>query len=82
MEVLVASAQKNLLEERMRLCAELWQADVKAEFSYKKNPKLLAQLQYCEETGIPFALIIGESEIQRGVVKLRNVATREEVEVS
>ena len=28
-EVYVASAQKNLLEERMKLCNMLWAADVK-----------------------------------------------------
>lgn len=52
------------------------------EQSYKKNPKLLAQLQYCEESGIPWAAILGESELQRGIVKLRNVATREEIEIA
>jgi len=80
-EVYVASAQKNLLEDRMRLCKELWDANIKAEHSYKHNPKLLAQLQYCEEMGIPLAAILGESELARGVVKLRQVATRQEIEV-
>ncbi|GFG31095.1 hypothetical protein Cfor_04594 [Coptotermes formosanus] len=80
-EVYVASAQKNLLEDRMQLCKELWDADIKAEHSYKHNPKLLAQLQYCEEMGIPLAAILGESELARGVVKLRQVATRQEIEV-
>ena len=42
---------------------------------------MLSQLQYCEEHGIPFALIIGESELANGVVKLRVVETREEIEV-
>lgn len=46
---------------------------------YKKNPKLLNQLQYCEDTGIPLVAIIGEQELKDGVVKLRVVATREEV---
>ena len=49
--------------------------------SYKANPKLLVQLQTCEEFGIPFALILGQSELERNVVKLRHVASREEVEV-
>jgi histidyl-tRNA synthetase len=48
---------------------------------YRTNPKLLDQLQYCEDRQIPFALIIGDSELQRGVVKLRTVATREERDV-
>ena len=52
-----------------------------ATHSAKKNPKMLNQLQYCEENGIPFAVIIGESELQKGVVKLRNIETREETEI-
>ena len=53
-----------------------------AEQSYKKNPKMLNQLQYCEENAIPYAIVIGESELQQGIVKLRTIATREEVDVS
>lgn len=50
-----------------------------AELMYKKNPKLLSQLQYCEESGIPLVAILGEQELKDGVIKLRVVATREEV---
>ncbi|NWI13695.1 SYHC protein, partial [Crypturellus soui] len=78
-QVLVASAQKKLLEERLKLISELWDAGIKAEMLYKKNPKLLNQLQYCEDTGIPLVAIVGEQELKDGVVKLRVVATREEV---
>uniref|UniRef100_A0AAQ4PBF4 histidine--tRNA ligase n=1 Tax=Gasterosteus aculeatus aculeatus TaxID=481459 RepID=A0AAQ4PBF4_GASAC len=81
-QVMVASAQKNLLEERLRLLTELWNAGIKAEVMYKKNPKLLSQLQHCEESGIPLVAILGEQELKDGVVKLRVVASREEVDVS
>ncbi|GAB5566789.1 histidine--tRNA ligase [Prionailurus iriomotensis] len=77
-QVLVASAQKRLLEERLKLVSELWDAGIKAELLYKKNPKLLNQLQYCEEAGIPLVAIIGEQELKDGVIKLRSVASREE----
>uniref|UniRef100_A0A4W3JSU9 histidine--tRNA ligase n=1 Tax=Callorhinchus milii TaxID=7868 RepID=A0A4W3JSU9_CALMI len=80
-QVLVAAAQKKLLEERMKLVAELWNSGIKAEITYKKNPKLLNQLQYCEETGIPLVAILGEQELKDGVVKLRDVVTREEVDI-
>ncbi|XP_006866227.1 PREDICTED: histidine--tRNA ligase, cytoplasmic isoform X2 [Chrysochloris asiatica] len=80
-QVLVASAQKKLLEERLKLVSELWDAGIKAELLYKKNPKLLNQLQYCEEAGIPLVAIIGEQELKDGVIKLRSVANREEVDV-
>ncbi|XP_043376132.1 histidine--tRNA ligase, cytoplasmic isoform X1 [Dermochelys coriacea] len=80
-QVLVAAAQKKLLEERLKLISELWDSGIKAEMLYKKNPKLLNQLQYCEDTGIPLVAIIGEQELKDEVVKLRVVATREEVDV-
>uniref|UniRef100_A0AAQ5YJ60 histidine--tRNA ligase n=1 Tax=Amphiprion ocellaris TaxID=80972 RepID=A0AAQ5YJ60_AMPOC len=81
-QVMVASAQKNLLEERLRLVTELWNAGIKAEVMYKKNPKLLSQLQHCEESGIPLVAILGEQELKDGVVKLRVVATREEIDIA
>eukprot|EP00092_Neocalanus_flemingeri_P043584 GFUD01048064.1.p1 GENE.GFUD01048064.1~~GFUD01048064.1.p1 ORF type:complete len:619 (-),score=180.36 GFUD01048064.1:26-1882(-) len=80
-QVFVITAQKNLVEERMKIVGELWSNDIRTEHSYKKNPKMLNQLQYCEENGIPLAVVIGESELEKGVVKLRSISSREEVEV-
>ncbi|ESO08078.1 hypothetical protein HELRODRAFT_156647 [Helobdella robusta] len=80
-EVFVASAQKNLAEKRAELCRMLWDAGIKTEQAYKYNPKLLNQLQYCEENKIPIAVIVGEAELEKGVVKLRKVKTREERDV-
>ncbi|KRX84655.1 Histidine--tRNA ligase, cytoplasmic, partial [Trichinella sp. T6] len=80
-DVFVASAQKNLIKYRMSICSELWRSSIKAEMSYKANPKLLQQLQYCEENGIPLAVIIGEREIEKNIVKIRDVASRQEEEV-
>jgi histidyl-tRNA synthetase len=80
-DVFVASAQKNLVGERLKLCKQLWDADIRTEQSYKASPKLLTQLQYCELMGIPLAIVIGDGEIQNNVVKIRNVAARTEREV-
>lgn len=80
-QVYVASAQKDLLEERMKLCSFLWKNGINAEHSYKKNPKLLQQLQYCEDNGIPWVVIVGEVEIEKKVVKLREVSSRKEEEI-
>lgn len=100
-QVYVAAAQKNLLEDRMKICTELWDIGIKVrrflystpcdvihffvylqtEMSYKANPKLLGQLQTCEEQGIPWAIIIGQSELEKGVVKLRHVVSRHEEEI-
>ncbi|KXJ83570.1 hypothetical protein RP20_CCG004949 [Aedes albopictus] len=80
-EVYVASAHKGLHLKRMEVLNKLWDAGVKAEHPYKQNPKLLAQLQYCEENQIPFAVVLGDGELSRGVVKLREISTRKEDEV-
>ncbi len=45
----------------------------------KRNPKMLDQLQYCEKNQIELCVIIGGSELEAGIVKIRRVATREEV---
>ncbi|XP_041462823.1 histidine--tRNA ligase, cytoplasmic-like [Lytechinus variegatus] len=80
-QVLVASAQPNMLEERMKLCNELWSADIKAEMSYKKNPKMLDQYQQAEKYSVPLLAVIGEQELKDGVVTLRNSATRVEEQI-
>lgn len=57
-------------------------ADIKAEVVYKNKPKMLNQFQQCETEGIPFSVIVGPDELAKGIVKVRNTATREEQEVA
>ena len=52
------------------------------EQSYRINPKFLNQIQYCEDNGIPVAVVIGEDEISKNIVKIRNVATKAEVQLA
>lgn len=80
-DVYVASVHKGLYEKRLKIIGDLWNVGIRAEHSYKLNPKLLVQLQYCEEHSIPFAVVFGDAELERGVVKLREVFSRTETEV-
>ncbi|KAJ8050404.1 Histidine--tRNA ligase, cytoplasmic [Holothuria leucospilota] len=80
-EVLVASAQANMLEERLKLCNELWGSGIKAEFFYKRDPKILDQYQHAEKSQIPFLAVIGDKELKEKSVTLRNTKTREEISV-
>ena len=61
-QVLVASGQKGLMKERMKLLNMLWENDVNAEMLYKANPKLLTQFQYAEteskDQGVSLAVVI------------------------
>ncbi|VDD83511.1 unnamed protein product [Mesocestoides corti] len=81
-DVMVIVAHKGLITPRLEVAKELWDAKIKTAFSHKNQPKLLDQLQYCENTGIPLAVLIGDSELQRGVVKLRRINARNEREVA
>lgn len=81
-DVYVVSAHKGLHEQRLKIISSLWNAGIRAEQSYKLNPKVLVQLQHCEEYGIPYAVVFGDSELNRGIVKLREVQSRKEEEVS
>ena len=81
-EVLVASGQKEMLKDRLKLLQELWDAGINAETIYKASPKMLTQLQKAEDEGIPLVVIIGEQELNAGEVKLRATASRVEKSVS
>ena len=78
-EVYVVTGQKDMLTDRMSLCAHLWDHGIKTEMSYKANPNILTQFQYCEREGVPFQVIIGEEEKEHGSVKIRDTVTKDEV---
>ncbi|KKW10687.1 MAG: Histidine-tRNA ligase [Microgenomates group bacterium GW2011_GWC1_49_7] len=44
--------------------------------------KLDKQLKYADKKGIPYVLIQGPEEVKRGVVKLKNMATKEQEELA
>ncbi|KAF3491817.1 histidyl-tRNA synthetase [Arthroderma uncinatum] len=63
----------GLLKERMQICKSLWEAGIKAEFSYKVKPKLPAQFKAAESNKIPFAVILGEDELAAGQVRVKEM---------
>uniref|UniRef100_A0A146UP78 histidine--tRNA ligase n=1 Tax=Fundulus heteroclitus TaxID=8078 RepID=A0A146UP78_FUNHE len=77
-EVYVASAQSGFLSQRLGLVRTLLDAGLSVGYSGKQRAKFLDQVQYCENNHIPFCLVIGQSEVEDGVVKLREVETRTE----
>lgn len=67
----------GLLKERMELCRTLWDAGIKAEFSWKVKPKLPQQFKAAEAGGVPFAVILGQDEIKAGKVKIKEMGLPE-----
>ena len=67
----------GMLEQRMDIARTLWEAGIKAEFSYKVKPKLPAQFKAAELGGVPFAVIIAEDEQKAGKVKIKELGLPE-----
>ncbi|KAJ2508636.1 Cytoplasmic and mitochondrial histidine tRNA synthetase [Coemansia sp. RSA 2052] len=74
------SAENSLVEERMRVAAELWDAGIAAEFAYKLAPRTQKQFDACDLAIIPWAVIIGKDEIDQGMVKIKNMSQKDEQE--
>ncbi|KAH7060880.1 histidyl-tRNA synthetase mitochondrial precursor [Macrophomina phaseolina] len=67
----------GLLPERMEVARTLWEAGIKAEFSWKVKPKLPQQFKQAETGGVPFAIILGEDELKDGKVKIKQMGLPE-----
>ena len=74
----------EFVKERMQILKELWDAGIHAEMMFKRKPRLPAQWTACEKDQVPLAVIIGSSELEQGVVKIKDMnnktGTQEEKE--
>ncbi|KAG2616433.1 histidine--tRNA ligase, cytoplasmic-like [Panicum virgatum] len=78
-EVLVSILGKDLTLAA-ELVSELWSAGIKAEF--KLTTRVTNHIKYALQSGIPWMVLVGESEIQKGSVKLKDVKANQEDEVA
>jgi histidyl-tRNA synthetase len=79
-QVLVVQFDAAHIGEYQKLARELRAAGVGVEV-FPDAKKIGPQLQYAESRGFSLALIAGPDEMTKGVVKLKNLAKREESEV-
>lgn len=49
---------------------------------YSENKKFKAKMAYADRLGVPFVVFIGEDEIKKGIVKVKNMLTGEQTEYS
>ncbi|KAH6700178.1 histidyl-tRNA synthetase [Verticillium dahliae] len=75
--VMALGSKAGLVKERLRVSAQLWDAGVKTEFLYKVKPKLPPQFKAAESNQAPFAVILGDDEIEKGVVKIKELGLPE-----
>jgi len=79
-KVFVAAVNDAVRQKTMEIVQFLRNSGVSADFDLKRRT-LAKQLEYADSIAIPFAIIVGQVEIEKQVVKLRDMKKREEIEV-
>ncbi len=80
-KVFIATVQENLKSEATKLAQKLRDNGVPTEIDLKGRP-LGKQLEYANTTGIPYLIVVGPQELQSRKLKIKEMATRNETEVS
>jgi len=79
-KVFVASATQDVRPKTWEIVARLRQAGVSTGFDLKDR-SLEKQLEYADSVGIPYVVIVGKKELEKGFVKLRDMENRREREI-
>ncbi|MHC1590413.1 MAG: histidine--tRNA ligase [Candidatus Hecatellaceae archaeon] len=79
-KVFVASAGEQAKIKVLEIVARLRGLGVSVEYDLKGR-SLKGQLEYADSNGIPYVLIVGRKEIERGVVRLKDMEKRVEKEL-
>jgi len=76
----VAYPSQSLLNEVLKLVKDLRSCSIQTDFDLKGR-KLTRQLEYADALKIPYVIILGEMELKKGVVRVRDMQKREEFEI-
>ena len=76
----------NFGEKEQRYCLQLLkklrELDVDAEIYPTFEAKIKKQLKYADDRKAKFVALIGESELQKGIILLKNMLTGEQMEMT
>jgi len=81
-KVLATVFQPELLDDTIDLVNSLRKSGINTELYPDENSKIEKQLKYADKKGIPFAIIVGPEETERGKYVLKNLEERTQQELS
>jgi histidyl-tRNA synthetase len=83
-QVLVVAMDAECLMAALKTVGALRAAGVAAEIAIdnEQKPKLDKQMSIANKKGIPYAAILGSNEVAKGTLMLKNLASREQQELS
>ena len=79
-EIFVACLNKSLSLQAFQMTQQFRAAGIRAEMDHQGR-SLKAQFKYADKLSAKFIAILADDELARGVVKLRDMSTKEEWEV-
>ncbi|MDR1543213.1 MAG: histidine--tRNA ligase [Prevotellaceae bacterium] len=77
--VIIINFDDKLMGEYQRIAAELRAENLRVEIYYGDQRQLKKQLQYADQKNCPVALLLGEDELKKGVVSVRNLKLGKEL---
>ena len=80
-KVFIATVQEEMRAEALKLAQSLRKKGISTETDLKAR-NLSKQLEYANSALIPYVIVLGPQELKSQVFKIKNMATRTEVEVS
>ncbi len=80
-KVFIATVQDGVRSEALKLAQSLRDSGIGTETDLKAR-NLSKQLEYANSASIPYVIVLGPQELRSQVVKIKNMATRTEVEAS
>jgi histidyl-tRNA synthetase len=78
-KVFIATIQEDAIIEATKLAKQLRERNIATAIDLKGR-SLSKQLEYVNASGIPYMIVLGRRELESRVVKIKNMATRVEVE--
>ncbi len=77
-KALVTIFSPELLENSIEISYQLRAKGIPTELYLDPEAKMEKQLKYADQKGIPFAILIGPEEAEKGMVTIKNLKTREQ----
>ena len=65
----------------IKLASDLRKNGINTEI-FLNDKKLKAKMKYADKLEIPYVIVVGEDEVNSGVVKVKNMKTGEQIESS
>ncbi len=79
--IYVATVGENMAKHKIKLCLELRKKGLYTEISYLEKPKMRNQFKHVFNEQIPFMIVIGESEIKKNTVMIKDINKNEQKEI-